>query len=174
VIRHLRKLVKERSSSGEMTDLNELIAEIVPLAEVDARMHESTIQLNLADALPVVLVDPIQIQQVLLNLVRNGMEAMEHSEADAKIVTIGTRAEDGGAVEISVHDRGIGISSDAEQGLFRTFFTTKRSGMGMGLAISRSIVNSHGGSLWFTRNPDRGVTFYVSLPVAGGGNDNEG
>jgi C4-dicarboxylate-specific signal transduction histidine kinase len=136
-------------------------------------MHDSTIRQELADALPPVLVDPIQIQQVVLNLVRNGMEAMGGNDPEERTVTISSRASGNETVEVAVSDRGSGISIDAEQELFRTFFTTKDSGMGMGLAISRSIVNSHGGRLWFTRNQDRGVTFHLSLPVASEGVNEE-
>lgn len=171
VIRHLRKLVRESPSAEETVDLNELIAEVVPLAEVDARMHDSTIQLDLTPTLPPVLADPIQIQQVVLNLIRNGMEAMGNNEPGDRVVTIGSRAGGDDTVEVAVSDQGAGIPHDAEEGLFRTFFTTKESGMGMGLAISRSIVESHGGRLWFTRNTDRGTTFHVSLPLADGGDD---
>ena len=169
VIRHLRKLVRERPSAEEAVDLNALIAEVVPLAEVDARMHDSTIQLDLAAGLPPILADPIQIQQVVLNLVRNGMEAMGANDPDEKAVILGCHLGEDDTLEITVRDQGSGIPKGTDEELFQTFFTTKSSGMGMGLAISRSIVESHGGRLWFTRNPDRGSTFHVSLPLAGGG-----
>ena len=171
VIHHLRQLVRQRSSAREVTDLNELVAEIVPLAEVDARMHDTSVRLSLADSPLPVTIDPIQIQQVVLNLLRNGMEAMDMVEHDERVLEIRTRRVDGDTAEIAVKDRGVGIPQETEENLFRTFFTTKRSGMGMGLAICRSITRSHDGRLWFTRNERRGATFHLSLPITDGGSD---
>jgi two-component system sensor histidine kinase TtrS len=173
VIQHLRQMVRQRSSARERVDLNELVTAIVPLAEVDARMHEVSIARELAGEPLPVIVDSIQIQQVVLNLLRNGMEAMASAAAGQRRIDIRTgRGADGNA-EVAVKDRGSGVSKEAEEHLFHTFFTTKRSGMGMGLAISRSIAEAHGGRLWFTRNQAGGATFHLSLPAAEGGEDEQ-
>ena len=167
VVRRLKGLVRRRESTRILADLNELTREIVKLAEIDARMHEAVIRMDLGPNLPRTVVDPVQIQQVVLNLVLNGMEAMEKTPPDERVITLRTRATAAGSIEISVEDRGSGVSREAERNLFRTFFTTKPSGTGMGLAISRTILESHGGRLWFTRNAGRGTTFRLAVPVIG-------
>jgi PAS domain S-box-containing protein len=173
VIGSLRGLVRKRASTRKKVDLNTLIRDVVQLAEVDARMHETSIETDLAAGLPHVQADPVQIQQVVLNLLLNGMEAMKSPECPNRSLKVTTGMAADNSVQISVRDHGIGISSEDEKSLFQTFFTTKTSGMGMGLAISRSIINSHGGRLWFIRNPDGGTTFYLSLPAIIGERDEE-
>lgn len=113
----------------------------------------------------------MQIQQVVLNLMLNGIEAMDSPDCRDKSITVTARPVASHSVQISVKDQGAGISEEAEGRLFQTFFTTKKSGMGMGLVISRSILNSHGGSLWFTRNQDSGTTFHLSIPAVVGESD---
>jgi signal transduction histidine kinase len=167
VVRRLKGLVRRRDSERSMADVNDLVREIVKLAEVDARLHDASIRTELDAALPATVVDPVQIQQVVLNLVLNAMEAMADLRPESRVVTIRTRTTEDPAIEVSVEDRGHGISREAERNLFRAFFTSKPSGTGVGLAISRTILDSHGGRLWFTRNPDRGTTFRFSVPVVG-------
>jgi signal transduction histidine kinase len=115
--------------------------------------------------MPPVLVDEIQIQQVLLNLVRNGIDAMEDVEPQHRTLTVRTKVLES-AIQVSVTDHGRGIPEDAEPMLFQPFFTTKDTGIGMGLSISQSIVDSHGGHIAFERNADRGTTFSFTLPIA--------
>jgi two-component system sensor kinase FixL len=120
-----------------------------------------------------VLADPVQLQQVVLNLLRNAMEAMADPGCTPRTILVSARSVNDDCVEIAVRDRGIGISSDVERQLFTTFYSTKESGLGMGLPISRSILDAHGGDLGFTRNEDRGTTFRISLPAVSGDIDEE-
>lgn len=162
VIRKLRALVKKRESERELVDINDLVRDSVKLADVDARIHDIAIEVELMTSAPV-YVDAVQIEQVILNLLRNAVDASECETDGDRIVRARTHIVDG-LVEVSVTDSGSGITEEAEEKLFSPFFTTKRAGMGMGLSISRSIINSHGGHLWFSRNPDRGTTFRFTLP----------
>jgi signal transduction histidine kinase len=150
-----------------MCDINELVQDSVKLADVDARIHDISIELELDSPLPEIFVDPIQIQQVILNLIRNAVDATEQGARGPRAIRTRTGRTDVG-IEVSVKDNGTGISPEAEEKLFSPFFTTKQSGMGMGLSISHSIIGAHGGRLWFTRNPNGGATFHFTLPAAGG------
>jgi len=163
IVHRLRALAREHKSSRTECDINGVIREVIELATVDARYKGIALELELDDALPHVAADRIQIQQVALNLIRNALDATVPAECKDCRVIIRTRRV-GKEVEVSVADRGIGLPPDAEKMLFRTFFTTKETGMGMGLPISRSIVTSHGGRLWFTRNKGKGATFSFTLP----------
>jgi two-component system sensor kinase FixL len=118
------------------------------------------------ESLPTVYADPIQLQQVVLNLVRNAIDAMVEAPEDRREVVLSTRLDADGEVEVTVADRGTGLAPEATEHLFNPFFTTKASGTGLGLAISRSIVRAHGGRLWHTPNDDCGVRFHFTLPVS--------
>lgn len=163
VIRRLRTFFKKRKSEHVRSDLNELIRDSVDLNHADTRTLNHPAILELADDLPAVSVDPVQIQQVVLNLLRNAIDAMEHKPGNP--VTITTRQHDDDFLEIVVKDHGDGIDEETALNLFNPFFSTKKSGMGMGLPISESIVNSHGGQLWYQPN-DPGSAFHFVLPVA--------
>lgn len=166
VIQRLRGFVKRRESRREPVDCNALIQDVVKLAEADTRAHEHTIQLELTADPSRVIADPVQMQQVVLNLIRNGMEAAADSPPQDRRITIRTVNKGTDYIEVAVIDQGTGLSEEAAQQLFAPFFTTKPSGMGMGLAISRSIIISHGGELDFVPNPEGGATFRFSLPSA--------
>lgn len=164
VIRRLRSFIKKSASELELIDANELVAEVVLLAEVDSRKHGIPVSLHLADGLPEVRVDPVQLQQVLLNLIRNALEAMENSPRERARVDVYTAQEDNGQISIRVVDAGPGLSEDALRRVFDPFFTTKVTGMGMGLSISHSIITAHGGQLTAYNNPNGiGATFVVLL-----------
>ncbi len=152
VIRRLRGFIKKSSSELELVDANELVAEVVKLAEVDARKHGIPVFLYLAEALPALRVDPVQLQQVILNLIRNALEAMEETPRVRARVDVHTAREDNGQLSIAVVDHGPGLSEDALQRVFDPFFTTKAAGMGMGLSISHSIISAHGGRLTAANN----------------------
>ena len=164
VIRRLRAMVKKSAGQRVLTDINELVTETVALARLDRRELDIQIHTELESDLPKVEVDGIQIQQVLLNLVRNAMDAMQHLPGTEQQVTIRTSRRGPEQVEVAVADRGEGISDEVVKNIFQPFFTTKNSGMGMGLSISESIVTDHGGRIWFTGNRDQGTTFHVSIP----------
>ncbi len=167
IIRRIRDFVHKKAPKREKIDVNEAIHGIAGLLRSDARQHGASIELNLAEALPPIFADPIQIQQVVVNLAHNGMEAMrEHSSASRRL-TIHTSVRRDNAVEITVHDCGEGIPSETLNRVFDPFFTTKADGLGMGLSISRSIIEDHGGSLWATSDPATGTVFHFTLPVTG-------
>ena len=163
VIQRLRSLLRKDDARFLPLDVNPVVREIAALVRTDAILRNVAIDLDLSLELPRVHGDRVQLQQVLLNLVLNGMEAMGPNGEERRIV-IQTRQGDG-AVRISVQDQGPGIPADTLPRVFETFYTTKPSGMGMGLAISRSIVETHGGKIWAENNPDRGATFAFTLPA---------
>ncbi len=164
VIRRLRSFIKKSASELELMDVNELVSEVVQLAEVDARKHGIAVHLHLAKQLPEVRVDPVQLQQVILNLIRNALEAMEETPRERARVDVHTAQEESGQVSIRVVDTGPGLSEDVLKRVFDPFFTTKSTGMGMGLSISHSIITAHGGQLCAHNNVNAsGVTFTVLL-----------
>lgn len=164
VIQRLRAFIRKQEGERVRLDVNDLVREVLKLAETDAREHDVRIVAELAEDPPPIQADRVQIQQVLLNLLRNAMESMREPGRSGDAVTV-TTDFDGDDVGIAVRDSGSGIPEEIEKELFRPFFTTKPSGLGMGLSISRSIVNSHGGRLSFTRNAERGTTFRLMLPA---------
>ncbi|MGQ0721269.1 MAG: sensor histidine kinase [Candidatus Eiseniibacteriota bacterium] len=168
VIRHLRSLVRQRASERSEVDINELVREVCRLAAVDTRMHRVGVRLDLAPGLPHALADPVQIQQVVLNLIRNAVEAMDGVPGARDTIEVRTGLRGRDHIEVGVSDSGPGLSGEAAERVFDPFFTTKSTGLGMGLSISRSIVASHGGDLWYTPNADRGITMRFSLPLGGG------
>jgi len=165
VIRRLRQFVKKKELGRREVSFDEIFRDLTVLAEVDARDNGVSLTIDVAKGLPRVLVDTVQIQQVILNLIRNGIDAMmnvNHYD-DGISVTVDKSPND--QVRIMVTDLGTGITKEDEKKIFQPFFTTKTSGMGLGLAISRSIIESHGGVLSFTKNPSGGTTFHFTLPV---------
>lgn len=166
VIRRLRGFVKKSDSDSELLQCNQLIRDVVKLAEVDARKFDIPVELDLQERLPAVRVDPIQIQQVILNLIRNALEAMIDTPREYAKVIVSTELSISGYVCIRVSDRGPGLNDETMARVFHPFFTTKASGMGLGLSISQSIIQAHGGSLSAYNNPARGATFVVVLPPA--------
>jgi PAS domain S-box-containing protein len=163
VIQRLRGLLRKEETRFLPLDVNQVIREIAALVHTDTVLRNVVIDLDLAPDLPRVRGDRVQLQQVLLNLVLNGMEAMGPHGEGRRIVVRTLQTE--GAVRIAVRDQGPGIPGDQLSGIFETFYTTKPDGMGMGLAISRSIVEAHGGRIWAENNPDRGATFSFTLPA---------
>ncbi len=149
-------------------NVNDLVREIAGFVALEARQHNAHVNLALAVTLPVVLADQIQIQQVILNLARNGLEAMEETGPTKRCLIIGTALADPTNVEVMVRDTGHGWPAGDVGELFEPFFTTKPRGLGMGLAISRTIIESHQGRLWAEPGSQRsgGATIRFSLPVA--------
>jgi signal transduction histidine kinase len=161
IIDHVRSLFKKSFPQREPVNLNELIREIALLLQNDSRRNSVAVHLELAENLPEVPGDRVQLEQVLMNLMLNAIEAMRDANGE---LTITSKATDDGQLLVSVTDTGVGIPTDKVDRIFDTFFTTKPQGTGMGLAISRSIVESHGGRLWATSNSGRGSTFRFTLP----------
>lgn len=165
VIKRLRSYIKKPDAARARVDINQLLQEVVTLAEVDARINDVPIHLEFESGLPQIAVEVVQIQQVALNLLRNAMEAMQNAPDKQYGVVVRTTL-DNGYVNFSVIDRGHGVSEEVEQQLFRPFFTTKSSGMGVGLSICQSIVQTHAGEIGYRRNAEGGATFYCRLPPA--------
>ena len=167
VIHGLRAFVRKRESKRELHDLNDLVRNTIVLAETDARENHFVIKPILIETPLPVVVDPIQIQQVILNLIRNAAEAMADvtEEAEAVMMVVKTAIDDPQTAQVAVVDKGNGISDEIADKLFDPFFTTKPAGTGIGLAISRTIITSHGGRLWFEPNSDKGITMHFSLAL---------
>lgn len=163
IIRRLREFVARGESDREVDSLSKIIEEASALALVGAKESGIRVRLRLAPAKDLVLVDRVQIQQVLLNLVRNAIDAMQDSTR--KELTISKRAFDGKMAVVEVADTGPGIAPEVKDRLFQAFITTKEHGMGVGLSISRTIVDAHGGRLWVEENPGGGALFRFTLPV---------
>jgi PAS domain S-box-containing protein len=166
VVARLRALFSKKNAAFEVFDLNEAAKEVVALSVSDLQRNRVVLQSDLAVDLPSVLGDRIQIQQVILNLLRNGSDAMSIVDDRPRELLIKTDCDDGGGVRLSVKDSGVGIDSEIEGKLFEAFYTTKGDGMGIGLSVSRSIVERHQGRLWATRNEGPGATFLFSIPCS--------
>lgn len=165
VIRRIREFTRKTEPHRTRADVNALVQDAVRFAEAEARYQQVELRLELTGDLPPVYVDAIELQQVMLNLVRNGIEAMEETAIEDRVVTVRTRRLEDDRLEVAVQDAGSGLSQEVAERLFHPFFTTKPGGMGLGLSISRSIVESYNGRLWATPNPDRGTTFRFTLPI---------
>lgn len=166
VIRRLRGMFKRTDSQRETQDINALVKDAFRLAKLDTRTLGLNMQLKLQNHLPQVEIDAVQIQQVILNLIRNAVDALSDDPTAEEYVLIKTQLSDDEKIEVIVADNGQGISQDIKDNLFHPFFTTKEKGMGIGLSISQTIVNTHGGKLWFESNSDKGTSFFISLPCA--------
>ncbi len=168
VIRDIRKLVKKAEPHHEAIDLNDLIQRTVMLASGEMTLYEVELQTVVAADLPTVLGDRVQVQQVLLNLIINAMEAMSSISGRPRVLRIRSeRRESPDEVAITVRDSGVGLDPGREERLFDAFYTTKPEGMGLGLSICRAIISAHGGRLSSMNNEDHGATFEFVLPVYG-------
>jgi PAS domain S-box-containing protein len=166
VITRLRALFSKKSAAFELFDLNEAAKEVIALSVSELQRNRVIPQLDLASGLPSVLGDRIQIQQVILNLIRNGSDAMSTVADRPRELLIKTESDESGGVRLSVRDTGVGFDPNLEEKLFEAFYTTKSDGMGIGLCVSRSIMESHQGRLWTTRNGGPGATFILSIPCS--------
>jgi signal transduction histidine kinase/ABC-type uncharacterized transport system substrate-binding protein len=165
VIRRLRALLKKGELEHMRLDLNEVIQEVVRLVHSDAIIRNVSIALDTDPAMPAVAGDRVQLQQVILNLIMNGLEAMRRPTRGDRRLLIRTQKPDVGAIRVSVRDSGSGIHEDDLSRIFEPFYTTKPDGMGMGLSIARSIIEMHGGHLWAENIPAGGAIFSFTLPV---------
>jgi two-component system sensor kinase FixL len=168
IIHRLRALARHDRLDSEPTDLNALLGELSELIQLDARNHQVRCNLELAPHLPQTSVDRAQIQQVVLNLVRNSIEALESTGVTGEI-TVRTRRSSPGTVEIAVCDNGPGVPANIVPCLFDPFCSSKPHGTGLGLAISRTIIRTHQGSLDYRPNTPAGACFIVRLPIVAEG-----
>jgi signal transduction histidine kinase len=162
IIDRLRSLYKKMPPQREPVDVDEIVGEMVLFLRSEANEHAVSIRTDLDADLPEITADRVQLQQVLMNLMLNGVEAMKETGG---VLTVKTERSECGQVMISVSDTGVGLPAEKADEIFNAFFTTKPQGSGMGLAICRSIVESHGGRLWATPNDGRGATFHFTLPT---------
>jgi len=165
IVRRVRRFVQKHELQLSEVSLNDLVEEVVRLFGTELDQRRTRVALCLADDLPSIQGDPIQIEQVIMNLVRNGAEAMEETPQANRCLQIRTMRHSDDAVMLEVCDFGMGIHEEELEKVFEPFFSTKAEGMGMGLAVSQSIVQAHGGCIWASSNPDQGCTFHVALPL---------
>jgi len=163
VVSRMRNLFKKAPPKKELLNINEAVEEVVILMRGEARRKRAALRTELAANLPSVMADRVQIQQVVMNLILNGLEAMNEVEDRERDLVIRTQRSEGDRVRVAVQDSGVGIDPLKVERIFDAFHTTKPGGMGMGLSISRSIVESHGGRLWATANDGPGATFQFTL-----------
>jgi len=165
VIRRVRELVRKRNLEIAALDLETIVRDVVMLIHSDAILHNVNILLQMDPGAPKVHGDKVQLQQVVLNLLLNAFQAMKDCPVTERQVTVRTELDDGHKVIVAVSDRGEGLKDDQLDKIFQPFYTTKENGLGLGLAISRSIVEAHGGRLWAQNNPDRGATICFTVPL---------
>jgi C4-dicarboxylate-specific signal transduction histidine kinase len=166
IIKRIRSMFKKGAPQREPVDINDVIHDVIVLLRSEAYRYSVSIRTGLAAELPKVMADRVQLQQVLTNLMLNGIEAMKDTNA-ARELTIKSQQADNNFLLISVSDTGMGLASGQADQIFKAFFTTKPEGTGMGLPISRSIIDSHGGRLWATANEPHGAVFQFTLPAEG-------
>ena len=178
IISHMRGFIRKEDSRTELADINSLLNDAIDLVSSELLQQEIDVVLELQESLPLVLVDPVQIQQVTLNLVRNSMEAFaakgEKNSTNERRITIATRIDDSSmnkaeGVEVSVTDTGPGLDAEIVEKIYNTFVTTKEEGMGIGLSICRSIVEAHGGELVTRQRLGGGAIFSFVLPTENAG-----
>ena len=167
IIGRIRALAKKSPSRKDWLDINETILEVTALARSEVQGNRVSLQTQLGDDVPLILGDRIQLQQVILNLIINAIEAMSGVNEGPRELLVGSGKDESRGVLVTVRDSGPGLDPESLDHLFTAFFTTKPQGMGMGLAISRSIIEAHGGRLWATLNAPRGAVFQFTLPYDG-------
>jgi C4-dicarboxylate-specific signal transduction histidine kinase len=165
VIRRVRALANKTDTQKAPLDLNDVVHEVIALVQRELASRRVLLRTELAPVLPLVLADRVQMQQVMINLVVNGIEAMDAVPDRPRVLVIRSAQDEADQVSIAVKDSGVGIAAEDADRLFGPFVTTKSSGMGMGLSICRRIIQAHGGRIWFEPNPTGGAVFCFTLPV---------
>ena len=166
IIDRVRSLYRKDSPHLDIVDVNEIIEEMVVLLRGESHRYAVSLRTDLADELPTIIADRVQLQQVFMNLMLNGIESMRENGGE---LIIKSQLREDGKLQISVTDNGVGLPPEKADQIFNAFFTTKPQGTGLGLAITRSIVESHGGRVWATANSERGTTFHFTLPIGTAG-----
>ena len=165
ILNRVRSLARKEQPISEPLELNEGVRDVLRLAAPDAENRGVVIHQEFDDALPSIIGDKIAIQQVILNLLNNAAQAIQDVNPESRRITVRT-PHDARFVHLTVEDAGVGLADEQLRRIFDPFFTTRPGGIGMGLSISQSIIQSHGGEIWATQNADRGATFHVRLPIA--------
>jgi signal transduction histidine kinase len=164
IINRIRSILKKGESKRQLADVNELIREMIALLRSETNRYSISVRTELDADLPRIMADPVQVQQVVMNLIMNGIDAMKDID-QARELTIQSRLADDRQLVIAISDTGMGLPQQQKDKIFDAFFTTKPHGIGMGLRISRSIVESHGGRLWAADNSPHGASFSFTLPI---------
>jgi signal transduction histidine kinase len=162
----VRALLKKTNPKKTQLDIHSVIEDVITIVQSEVGRHGVSLRFELAPILPPVIADRVQLQQVLLNLILNGIEAMSTTEERRRVLRIRTHDYEAGEILVAIDDTGIGVSPREMDRIFAAFFTSKPDGSGMGLSISRSIVEAHGGKLWAISGPGHGATFQFTLPIA--------
>jgi signal transduction histidine kinase len=165
VISRIRALVAKAAPRNDRLDINEVVLDVVALTRSELRSSGTSLQTRLANGLPLILGDRIQLQQVMLNLILNAIEAMSGSRDGSRDLLVRTTQDGAGSVLVAVQDSGPGLKPESVDRLFDAFYTTKPGGMGMGLSICRSIIEAHGGRVWATANVPPGAVLQFTLPI---------
>jgi len=165
VIKSIRHLIKRENCQFERLDINQVVNEALALVYNDLAIREVKLSTQLAPGLPALLGDTVQLQQVIINLVMNASHVLEVMDSGERRIIITTKCQGKRMIEITVTDSGPGIDEEILDQIFQPFFSTRKEGLGMGLAINRTIVEAHGGRLWAENSPDQGAVFHITLPV---------
>jgi C4-dicarboxylate-specific signal transduction histidine kinase len=165
IIGRIRALVKKEPPRKDALEVNEAIVEVIALTRGEILKNGVSVQTQLAEGLPLIQGDRVQLQQVILNLIINAVQAMSGVSEGSRALLIGTGKDAPGRVLVAVQDSGPGLNPESFERLFDSFYTTKPGGMGMGLSICRSIVEAHGGRIWATPNAGPGITMQLALPI---------
>jgi two-component system sensor kinase FixL len=168
IIQRMRALMKPGKRNDEVIDFNQIVTETVRLLQSEAILRKTKLTIEVAPNLPAVFGDRIQLQQVLMNLLMNAFDAMEEHKPGDRHLSVGVSQAGSRSLEICVRDSGVGLDDESYQRVFEPFYSTKKGGMGMGLSISKTIVQSHGGKLWAQNNRGPGAAFYFTVPVEDG------
>jgi len=166
IIKHVRQFVRLHEPNTVLCDIHQIIRDMVRFMDAERRLHDATINLSLTPEIPHLRLDPFEIRQLMLNLIKNGLEAMAAVPVTQRVLTVTTRLKGRRWVEVAVGDRGKGVSPEAGRKIFKPFYSTKPNGMGLGLVICRSIVEAHGGRLSASPAIPHGSIFHVVLPRA--------
>jgi PAS domain S-box-containing protein len=169
VVRGIRGMIKKEQMGRQPIRLNDIVTNVVHILGSDALLHSCSLRTSLETNLPMVEADPVQIQQVLINLVLNAFDTMRNTPVSKRKVEITTQQNTDGTVRVSVRDHGVGISPETRSRLFEQFFTTKAEGLGMGLAIARSIIEAHAGNIDAENAEGGGARFHFTLPIIDAG-----
>ncbi|HTD85608.1 MAG TPA: ATP-binding protein, partial [Candidatus Binatia bacterium] len=167
VVLHIRTLLRKRQLEMQLLQINQVAEAVLRLIHPEARQREMEIQLDFAQQLPLVKADRVHVQQLFLNLILNGMDAMAETPKGQRRLKISTLPHSSGGVQVNVRDAGRGIPAERFPRLFESFYSTKPEGMGLGLSISRDIIEAHRGRIWAENNPEGGATFCFMLPPTG-------
>jgi two-component system sensor kinase FixL len=165
IIKRLRAFLSRGELDMKTLDMNEVIREVVTLVHSDAVMRNVSIRIDLEPGLPMARVDRVQMQQVLLNLIINGIDSLKNVPEGSRRITVTSRKQDNQYILVTVADSGTGLEEEHMLEYFEPYYTTKPEGMGMGLSINRSIVDAHNGEIWAENNPGGGAAFCFTLPI---------